>query len=68
MKTGQKLLTNSLKCAKILSSLVKALEVYVIMKEFPGTALNTLVLSLVIVLLISLKELLAVGVVSGHRA
>jgi hypothetical protein len=37
------------------------------MKEFPGSALNTLTLSLVIVLLISLKELLAVGAVSGRR-
>jgi len=36
------------------------------MKEFSGTALNTLVLSLVIVLL-SIKELLAVGAVSGRR-
>jgi len=36
------------------------------MKEFPGTALNTLTLSLVIVLL-SIKEPLAVGAVSGRR-
>jgi hypothetical protein len=43
-----------------------ASEVYVAVKEFPGTALNTLIISLVVVLL-SLKELLAVGAVSGRR-
>jgi len=45
-----------------------ALEVYVAMKEFPGTVLNTLLISLVIVVLLSLKELLAVGAVSGREA
>jgi len=37
------------------------------MKEFSGIALNTLTISLVIVLL-SIKELSAVGAVSGRRA
>ena len=46
----------------------KALEVCVAMKEFPGIALNTLILSVVIVLLSILKELLAVGAVSGRKA
>jgi len=36
------------------------------MQEFPGTALNIILISLVIVLL-SLKELLAVGAASGRR-
>jgi hypothetical protein len=37
------------------------------MEEFPGIALNTLILSVVVVLL-SIKEPLAVGVVSGRKA
>jgi len=37
------------------------------MKVFPGIALNTLIISLVVVLL-SIKELAVVGVVSGRRA
>jgi hypothetical protein len=68
-RIGPKLLTNPLKCAQIIIELgFRGLcsEVCIKMKEFPGTALNTLV-SLVLVLL-SLKELLAVGAVSGRRA
>jgi hypothetical protein len=66
MKIGPKLLTNLPKCAKIVKAEVRS-EVYIAVKEFPGTALNTLIISLVIVLL-SLKELSAVGAVSGRKA
>ncbi len=38
------------------------------MKEFPGTALNTLIISVVVMLLIGLKEILAVGAVPGCKA
>lgn len=38
------------------------------MKEFPGTALNIILISLVVVLLSIIKELLAVGAVSGRKA
>jgi hypothetical protein len=43
-----------------------ATEVCIAMQEFLGTALNIILISLVIVLL-TLKELLAVGAVSGRR-
>jgi hypothetical protein len=67
MKIGPKPLTNLPKCAKIVSTVRVRSEVYIAVKDFPGTALNTLIISLVIVLL-SLKELVAVGAVSGRRA
>jgi hypothetical protein len=37
------------------------------MKELTGTALNTLTLSVVVVLLSLIKELSAVGAVSGRK-
>jgi len=37
------------------------------MKDFPGIALNTLIISVVVVLLSIIKELLAVGAVSGRK-
>ena len=67
MKIGPKLLTNLPKCAKIVLTVRVRSEVYIAVKDFPGTALNTLIISLVIVLL-SLKELVAVGAVSGRKA